>query len=89
MIEDKLSKLNESIPEFNDVNEVKNNILQKQENKKINKHKRLFLRFSYIGVPIILLSIGLILGVVFFFNHQPNTNSDNRHLGKINRKYPL
>ncbi len=65
MIEDKLSKLNESIPEFNDVNEVKNSILQKQENKQINKHKRLFLRFSYIGVPIILLSIGLILGVVF------------------------
>lgn len=63
MIEDKLSKLHESIPEFSDTNKVKNNILKKYNNKATKKQKPIF-RLAYISIPLVFLVVLIAFGAI-------------------------
>ena len=65
MIDEKLSKLNESVPEFNNANEIKNSILKEYEKPKQKKSSFFYFRFSFISIPITLLVIGITLGIIF------------------------
>lgn len=81
MIEDKLSKLHESIPEFSDTNKVKNNILKKYNNKVSKKQMPIF-RLAYISIPlvflVILIASGAILIPLAINNENRQTEYDIR-----------
>lgn len=65
MIEEKLSKLNDTIPEFNNKEAIKKNILKKYDNRNINKKASIMLRFTYCIIPVFSLLLCLVIGIAF------------------------
>ena len=67
MLKEKLSKLNESVEELNNIDDG-NNILHEHENKNMNRNKIVSIRHSYIRFPIVLLIISIIFTVTLLFS---------------------
>ncbi|MBQ4571315.1 MAG: hypothetical protein IJB21_06450 [Bacilli bacterium] len=86
MIEEKLSKINETIPKVNNSNEEKYNIYNEVKNSEYNKYDKNH-KFSFIKIkliPIISCFILLLLVVLIINNYQDDnknlTNDDDNQI---------